>query len=185
MQLLLKLTRLKCQGRLNTFDRMFLILYLIIHRTEAMAQFYYSYISDSLLVNSLSLLPLHLGLYLLTSCHIVISSCAVERPKFCRYCLCSQADAGQRVLTPVSGASSRDAPWCPTLDTAPTRKPGITSPTSSRSLLSAMSLSWSCLWCTTGDTLFRLLKDCDCTIYGNLLENHASSSKFSYKRVYL
>ena len=85
---------------------------------------------------------------------IAIAAGLVKRPNFAYSVFCSQAGAGLRVLTPASGGSLRDAPWCPTLDTALTRRPGTTFPTSSRSLLYTMSLSLSCLWCTTDDFFF-------------------------------
>lgn len=49
---------------------------------------------------------------------------------------------GPRVLTHVWGGSLKDALWCPTLVTGPTRKPATISQTGSRSLLCTMWGEW-------------------------------------------
>lgn len=71
-------------------------------------------------------------------------SCTVYfewRPINSIFFFCSQTGEGPRVLTRVLGESSRDAPSCPTLVMAQTRKPATTSPVGSKNLSCTMCRS--------------------------------------------
>lgn len=67
---------------------------------------------------------------------------------------CSQTGEGLKVLTRVYGGSSRDAPLCPILGMARTRRLVTTSQMDSRNLLCTTCRSLNSWWCITGTNVF-------------------------------